>query len=110
MLFQSEFQMLLNSKYRSGIKLGMETTILNRFSIRAGWYNEKVDNFGFPAENKNQIKDFTYGLGLQMPLSSFTKIPINIQFDYTSLPQVSYSKTRTEWNNFRTFSLSINYH
>jgi hypothetical protein len=107
-LLQSEYQMLLNSKYRSGIKAGGEITILNLMSIRAGWYKEKVYNFGLPDDNNSEIKDFTYGIGLQIPLYSLLNIPVNVNFDYTSLPQVSYSKTRTDWDNFKTYSVRFN--
>lgn len=107
-LLQSEYQMLLNSKYRSGIKFGGELMILNLLAVRAGYYKEKVFNNNLPDDNNSEIKDFTYGLGLQIPLYKLTKIPMNINFDYTSLPQVSYSRTRTNWDNFTTYSLRLN--
>jgi hypothetical protein len=107
-LLQSEYQMLLNSKYRLGIKFGGEIMFLNILSLRAGWYKEKVYNFGLPDDNNSEIKDFTYGVGLQLPLYSLLKIPVNLNFDYTSLPQVSYLKTRNDWPNFKTYSLRLN--
>jgi len=107
-LAQSEYQLLLNSEYRSGIKFGAEITLLNLLSLRAGWYREKVYDYGFPDVNNNKIEAITYGLGLHIPLHSFTKIPIDMQFDFTSLPQVSYSKTQTDWDNFTTYSLRLN--
>ncbi|MEJ7822744.1 MAG: hypothetical protein WKF85_10510 [Chitinophagaceae bacterium] len=106
-LLQSEYQKLLNSKYRSGIKLGGEIMILNLLSIRAGYYNEKVFNNNLPDDNNSEIEDFTYGLGVQIPLYKIARFPVNLNLDYTSLPQPSYSKTRTNWDNFNTYSLRL---
>lgn len=107
-LVQSEYQLLLNSEYRSGIKFGGEIQFLNLLSLRAGWYTEKVYDFGFPDANNNKIEGITYGAGLHIPLQKLTKMPIDMQFDFTSLPQVSYSKISTAWDNFKTYSLSLN--
>ncbi len=108
-LIQSEYQVLLNSTYRSGIKFGTEITLLNILSLRAGWYKEKVFDFGFPNANKDNIAAFTYGAGLHIPVQSFTKLPIDIHFDFTSLPQVSYSKDYTNLANFKTYGLRLIY-
>ncbi len=107
LLLQSEYQMLLNSKYRSAIKIGGELMILEMLSIRAGYYKEKVYNYGFPDYNKSRIEDFTYGFGIQIPLYRFTKIPMNINFDYTSLPQVNYSRTLADPDKYKTYSLRV---
>ncbi|MBR2647368.1 MAG: hypothetical protein IKD55_00885 [Sediminibacterium sp.] len=106
---QSEYQMLLNSVYNSGIKLGLEMTFTNLISLRTGWYTEKVFDFGFPNDNESRISAFTYGLGLNFNLNSLLKIPMKVVFDYTSLPQVSYSRNITNWDNFRTFQMRIIY-
>ena len=108
-LIQSEYQVLLNSIYRSGIKFGAEMMLINILSLRAGWYKEKVSDYGFPNANKDNIAAFTCGAGLYIPLHSFTKLPIDIQFDFTSLPQVSYSKDNTDLANFNTYGLRLMY-
>ena len=108
LLFQCEYQKLLNSKYRSGIKVGGEVTILNLLSIRAGYFKEKTYNYGYPDENKSEINGFTYGAGILIPLMSLTKLPVNINFDYTSLPQVSYIKRRSDYGIFRSYSFRAN--
>lgn len=105
----SEYQLLLNSKYRSGLRLGGEFSLYNVISLRAGWYNEKVFNHNFPDINKSVIQDFTYGLGLRFPIYRITNFPITVNFDYTSLPQVSYRKDLSDLSNFRTFSLHLEY-
>lgn len=107
LLLQSEYQMLLNSKYRSAIKIGGEIMILEMLAIRIGFYEEKVCDFGFPDYNKNKIEDLTYGWGIQIPLYRLAKLPATIHFDYTSLPQVNYSKTLPDPEKFNTYSLRI---
>lgn len=109
LLLQGEYQNVLNSDYHSAIRTGGEIMILEILSVRAGYYEEKVYNFGFPSENNAKIKAFTYGLGLQFPFYKLTKIPLKINFDYTSLPQASYSKTFTSWGNFTSYNLRINW-
>ena len=106
---QSEYQKLLNSTYRSGIKFGGEITIANLIALRGGWYNEKVFDFGFPEDNKNQISTITYGVGFIAPIKSIFKVPIQLFFDYTSLPQISYSRNTTDWGNFKTYQARIVY-
>lgn len=109
MIVQSEYQALLNSPYRSAIRFGGEVIFLNLVSTRFGWYKEKVYDFGFPNENKDYIAAFTYGVGVHIPVYSLLKLPIDIQFDFTSLPQVSYSKINNNWNSFTTFTLNLKY-
>ena len=70
---------------------------------------EKVDNYGLPSVNSSQISALTYGVGLQIPLNKLTKVPLNIKFDYTSLPQSNYSKVSYNWDNFTTYNLRLNW-
>jgi hypothetical protein len=108
-LLQTEYQTLLNSKYRSGIKFGGELKLLDLLSLRCGWYNEKVSDFGFPDDNKDQLSSWTYGVGFHIPFKQITKLPIDVQFDYTSLPQVNYSKHTTSLSNFSTYDFKVSY-
>jgi hypothetical protein len=109
LLFQGEYQLLLNSEYYSGFHTGVELMLLEILSFRVGYYIEKQDDFDRPSANKNEISSFTYGFGLQIPLYKLTKIPLNINFDFTSLPQVSYIKTQNSWDNFSTYTLRMNW-
>jgi hypothetical protein len=108
-LFQLDYKMLLNSKFRSGIHTGAEILIHEMLAIRAGYYKEKIDNLGWPESNEDKLSAFTYGFGVQFPLHKITRIPLHIKFDYTSLPQVSHSKIHTDWDNFRTYTFSLNW-
>lgn len=109
LLLQTEYQKLLNSKYRSGIKLGAELMFLEMFSIRAGYYREKVFNYNLPEYNKSEINDFTYGIGIQVPLYKLTGIPLNINFDYTSLAQVNYRRDLPDPEKFNDYSLRVSF-
>lgn len=108
-LFQGEYQKVLNSDYESALRTGGEITLLEILSIRAGYCKEKVDNYGLPSVNSSQISALTYGVGLQIPLNKLTKVPLNIKFDYTSLPQSNYSKVSYNWDNFTTYNLQLNW-
>lgn len=110
LLIQGEYQNVLNCEYESAIRTGAEIMILEILSVRAGYYKEKNYDYGIPSENKNEINAITYGVGLQIPLYRVTKIPLNINFDYTSLPQPSYTKIYyTTWDNFTTYNLRLNW-
>ncbi len=105
---QSEYQMLLNSVYRSAVRVGGEVIVCELLSLRVGYYKEKVYNYGLPDYNKSEIQSITYGLGIQIPLYRLTKMPFNINFDYTSLPQPRYSKIPRGLGNFKSYTLRVN--
>jgi len=109
LLAQVEYQVLLNSPYRSAIKFGGEITWANFLSLRGGWYSEKTFDFGFPEDNKNNLRSVTYGLGIHVPLHSIISLPIDMKFDFTSLPQVSYSRINNNLSHFNTYSLQLTY-
>ena len=109
LLLQADYQLLLNSDYHNGFHTGAELMFLEILSLRIGYYKENEYDYDLPSANENEISDITYGFGLQIPLNKLTKIPLNINFDYTSLPQTSYSKTQTSWENFSTYTLRINW-
>ncbi len=104
-MFQTDYQLLLNSDYYNGFHSGMEFTILEMLSLRIGYYIENQASYYDSPTHGNMISEFTYGLGLQMPLNKLTKIPMIINFDYTSLPQSEYLNTQISWPNFSTFTL-----
>ena len=106
---QGEYKMLLNSDFYSGYHFGGEITLFELLALRLGYYYEKVDDHGNPTYNNNNIHSLTYGIGLQIPLNKLTKLPLNINFDYTSLPQPSYTKSETDLANFTSYNLRLNW-
>lgn len=108
-LLQGDYKMLLNSQYHSGIHTGAEFKFLEILSVRVGYYKEKQYDYDIPTSNKNEISAITYGFGLQLPIDKLTQIPLNINFDYTSLPQPTYSVNRVIWDNFTTYNLRLNW-
>jgi hypothetical protein len=108
-LIQGEYQDVLNYKYESAIRTGGEIMLLEILSIRAGYYKEIEYDYGYPSVNYGQISALTYGFGLQIPLYKLTKIPLNINLDYTSLPQPSYTTAYPRMDNFTTYNLRLNW-
>ncbi|MHB1279594.1 MAG: PorV/PorQ family protein, partial [Bacteroidia bacterium] len=90
-LVQGEFQDVLNSGVETAFRTGGEITLLEILSIRAGYYKETKSDYAHPDINYGEISALTYGFGLQIPFYKLTKVPLNINFDYTSLPQPLYS-------------------
>lgn len=103
----SEAEDLLNSKYFTTFRAGAEITSFEIFSARLGYFTQNLNNFGFSA-NLSEQHQFTYGFGLQLPITKITsgRFPVNVRFDYTSLPQPSYIPN-TDWKNFNSYSISL---
>jgi hypothetical protein len=108
-LAQGEYQDLLNSKFESAIRTGIEIQLMEILSIRMGYYQESVFNYNYPETNYDQISALTYGIGLQLPFYKLTKVPLIINFDYTSLPQPPYTNNNHPFEDFKSYSLRINW-
>lgn len=109
LLVQGDYQFLLNSDYNNGFHSGLELLFFEILSARIGYYQETQYDYDIPSANENEISAITFGFGLQAPLYKLTKIPLIINLDYASLPQPSYSKTQTDWANFSTYTLRLNW-
>jgi hypothetical protein len=106
-----EYQYLLNSDYYDGFKAGGELGLIDMIFLRMGTYYQDVDDHGLPESNKSSIGDFTYGLGVRLPLGkllSMENIP-EVQLDVTSLKQPSLVQSFNDWDNFSVYSLSVNW-
>jgi hypothetical protein len=103
----TEVEDLLNSRYNTVFRVGAEVTSLEIFSARLGYFTQNLNNYG-NSGNLSEQHQVTYGFGLQAPLTKITKgaLPLNVRFDYTSLPQPSYSQS-TDWKNFNSYSISL---
>jgi hypothetical protein len=110
-LAQAEYQDLWNSGYHSSMRYGGEIRLLEILALRAGYYTEHINDFGYPEANKDKIEDFTYGFGLQVPLDKLTNIPLRINFDFASFPQTtsSHNISDSEWDNFTAYNLKVNW-
>ncbi len=108
-LAQVEYQDLLNSKYNSAIRCGAEVLLLELLALRAGYYTEKVYDHDLPEYNKSEISDFSWGLGLQVPLYKLTNIPLRLNIDYVSLPEVSGTKKPDHQYHFNTYSFRLSW-
>lgn len=110
-LAQAEYQDLWNSGYHSSMRYGGEIRLLEILALRAGYYTEHIDDYGYPEVNKNKIEDFTYGFGVQVPLDKLTNIPLRVNFDFASFPQTTYSHniSDSEWDNFTAYNLKVNW-
>ncbi len=107
-LGQAEYQYLFNYDYRDGLHLGLETKFFEMFALRFGFYYENIDDHE-QDDNKDQLSDFTYGFGFDIPIQRLTNYPIRIQIDYTSLQQVSYVTYTDNWENFNSFTIKLSW-
>jgi len=107
-LCQAEYQYLLNYNYLDGLHLGLETKFIEMLSLRCGYYYENIDDGGHP-NNEDQLSQFTYGLGIDIPVYKFTDYPVRLQLDFTSLPQVSYTTLDYNWENFDSFTIKLSW-
>lgn len=108
-MFQIEYEDVLNDKYRTGIKFGSELSFFEIFYFRSGYYSFKVGPGS--VNGKKRLTDFTYGFGIRLPVDDFLKkrFPLAISFDLTSLKQPSYVREYNDWDNFSIYSLNLNW-
>ena len=118
-LVDAEYEDLFNSKYYGGFHGGFEFTFLEILSLRAGFYSqENVESmYSFDTtsgifninvgKSENDISEFTYGLGLNIPIKQLTdgKTPIEIKFDYANLNQPSYKKDKDSPGKFHVYTI-----
>lgn len=110
----SEFYKILNS-YHSGeddfsFNNGLEITMVRYFILRCGYYymlNYDYDN----PDNKDHLSEFTYGLGLIVPLSEILNInsfQLEGNFDFTVLDQPSHNDDSIDrWDDFYNLSFTL---
>lgn len=109
LVLSGDYQLLLNSEYLNGFHSGLEITFLEVLSGRIGYYQESIFDYNLPNANENELSAFTYGFGIQLPLHKLTKLPFNLNFDYTNLPQPSYSKVFRETDNFSAYTIRLSW-
>ena len=108
LVFQLEYQYLLNSDYHNGFKGGLEFGLVDMLFLRIGGYQQDINDYGNPEFNKDALKDFTYGVGVKLPLSKILKTNIpDLKLDFTRLKQPSFIKNFDDWDDFSVYSLSV---
>lgn len=110
-LLQLEYQDLFNAKFHNGFRTGAELSFIEMLYVRFGLYREGINDYGFSDLNKNNLTDFTYGLGIEIPINKFTrtKLPLNVKLDITTMKQPSFRKDFDNWENFFVYNLSVNW-
>lgn len=106
-----EYEDLFNSKYYGGVHAGLEFTFLEILSLRGGYYSQKLNDYGYSENNKDNLSEFTYGFGLNVPVMqlSDSKVPLQIKLDLVSLKQPTYITTTDDWENFHVYTVIINW-
>ena len=108
-LAQAEYDDLLNSDYQTSYHFGSEVKLLEILSLRAGYYHKKIDDYGNPTYQKDNISSFTYGFGFQLPLCKLIKLPLNLNFDYTSQPEITNSKITSDSGDYNSYTFRLNW-
>jgi len=105
-----QYQDVLNDKVRDGFSFGSEFQFMEILNLRAGYYKERIDQPN-DSNNKEWFKEFTYGVGLNLPIAKQTnhRIPLNISIDLTKLPQPSYSDYNWGFKDFTSVAVKANY-
>ncbi len=103
----ADYNTVLNSAYLTSFRTGTELNFFEFALIRMGYYYQFINDQNKPEYNKDHLSQFTWGLGIQIPLYKLTEIPLQFTFDYTSLPQISYVKDPADYDNFTTWSAGI---
>ncbi|MEZ4828721.1 MAG: hypothetical protein R3C61_20915 [Bacteroidia bacterium] len=109
LVFAIDFQDVLNNPFRTGFQVGTEAKVFNVFSLRLGYVNQSLDDGGF-ANNKDKLTDFTYGFDSTFrSMNSQNHVPFDLNLDYTSMKPAPVTYSGRRLDNFRTFSLQINW-
>lgn len=104
--WQAEYKYLLNYKYNNGLHTGVELKLFDTIAFRAGYYYENVDDLD-SSLNVDHLSEFTYGLGIDIPIYKYINLPCQLQLDYTNLKQPSYVANYDDWDNFNSFTFKL---
>jgi len=111
LLSHLEYENVVNatSDFKFIIKFGQEITIGDLFSLRAGYFSQKINNHGNP-DIESSFSQFTYGAGLKIPLSTIFKMrnPLSLSIDYVNLKQPT-ALTTLNVDKFNTISFNLNF-
>lgn len=106
-LFTAEYFDLMNSKFWTQFHFGAEITLMEMIKLRGGWFTQKIQTLNF--NDKPEIDEFTYGFGLNLPVRRFSGLPLNINFDHTSLPFPNYGQIQYVGKDCPVYTLNVSY-
>ncbi|MGE5351058.1 MAG: hypothetical protein ACM3P0_03190, partial [Acidobacteriota bacterium] len=91
LLVAGEYMDVFETRYFTQIRLGVEAALWEVLKLRLGHYSETLDT-RITAGSASSIEQFTYGAGLEIPLSRLANLafPLTISIDFTRLPLPSY--------------------
>ena len=100
--FTGEFGHSINIEH-SKLSGGVETLFFETFALRCGYYSMAIEN-----EN---IKKFTYGIGLNIPLYRYkkTNLPLSVNFSYSNLSGIERSDDSNNVENHLNYSLTVSW-
>ncbi|MCA9733351.1 PorV/PorQ family protein [candidate division KSB1 bacterium] len=106
-----EYVDLLNSAYHSGFRTGAEFSFMEMFAMRVGYYKEDRNDYGYPESNKDNMSDFTYGIGISLPIEGLVdpKSTLKAKLDLVKMKQPTATKNFDNWDNFSVYNLSLNW-
>ena len=106
-LVYAEVEDLLNTKYNTAIKTGCEVDLYEFVSVRLGYYTQNINDYGI-STNRSTQSQFTYGFGIELPLTKLAKgqIPLSFRLDYANLkPPLFYDNQTVASFNSVSFSM-----
>jgi len=91
----AEYSDVLNSDYNTRLSAGTELDLSGYIKARVGYLSHTNNDLGFPAVNKDEIKEVTYGFGAMLPISQIAGISrdIRLQIDYARMQQPLFTNT-----------------
>ncbi len=106
----------LTATDNTAIRFGGEVEVCGLIALRGGWFHQTLPS---SAQYASYQKEFTYGLGIILPIQALTKgrFPITASIDYTALPQPSTTTTKEgvvvsngmDHENFQSIGIRLNF-
>jgi hypothetical protein len=106
----------LTATDNTAIRFGGELEVCGLLALRGGWFHQTIPG---SALYESYQKEFTYGLGIILPLQALTKgrIPISASIDYTALQQPNTITTKEgvvvsngmDYEDFQSIGIRLNF-
>jgi hypothetical protein len=93
----AEYSDVLNSDYNTRLSAGTELDLSSYFKARVGYLYHTSNDLGFPAVNKDEIREVTYGFGAMLPISQLAGISRDIRLE------IDYARMQHPLGTYRNF-------